>query len=282
MVEAMPVFFNRIKARKFTTAADTALEISPSNSATPNFVIEAGGKIRWSSGSATADTTLYRSAANTLKTDDSFDVASGHTYKIDGADVITATSLGSGITHSHLTSVGSLTSLNAATPSFTGPMNSSGTSTFSSVVSVNGSLTAATPSFTGPLTSSGLSTFSNEIALQQIKEKVTDGTISANVLTCDYATGAIFYTSATANFTLNITNLPVDNGNAMTITVVTSQGGTAGYPNVLQVGGSVQTIKWPNGNTAPSPNINKIDIFTFTLIRRSSAWTVLGSYSLNY
>ena len=249
----MPNFYNLLRARKFSTAADTALEIAPFSSATPNFVIEAGGKLKWSSGSANADTTLYRSAANTLKTDDSFDVASGHTYKIDGADVITATSLGSGVTHSHLTSIGNLTSL-----------------------------TAATPNFTGPLTSSGLSTFSNEIALQQIKEKVTDGTISANVLTCDYATGAIFYTSATANFTLNITNLPVDNGNAMTITVVTSQGGTAGYPNVLQVGGSVQTIKWPNGNTAPSPNINKIDIFTFTLIRRSSAWTVLGSYSLNY
>jgi len=238
MVEAMPNFYNLLRARKFSTAADTALEIAPFSSATPNFVIEAGGKLKWSSGSANADTTLYRSAANTLKTDDSFDVASGHTYKIDGADVITATSLGSGVTHSHLTSIGNLTSL-----------------------------TAATPNFTGPLTSSGLSTFSNEIALQQIK---------------DYATGAIFYTSATANFTLNITNLPVDNGNAMTITVVISQGGTAGYPNVLQVGGSVQTIKWPNGNTAPSPNINKIDIFTFTLIRRSSAWTVLGSYSLNY
>jgi len=46
MVEAMPNFYNRIKARKFTTAADTALEIAPHNSATPNFVIEAGRKIK--------------------------------------------------------------------------------------------------------------------------------------------------------------------------------------------------------------------------------------------
>jgi hypothetical protein len=117
----MPNFYNLLRARKFSTAADTAIEIAPVDSATPNFVIEAGGKLKWSSGSANADTTLYRSAANTLKTDDSFDVASGHTYKIDGADVLTATSLGSNIASSSLTSVGSLTSLDAATPSFTGP-----------------------------------------------------------------------------------------------------------------------------------------------------------------
>ena len=242
-----------MRARKFSTAADTALEVAPYDSATPNFAIEAGGRLKWSSGSAAADTNLYRSAANVLKTDDSFDLAFGHTYKIDGADVLTSISLGDAVVASSLTSVGSLTGL-----------------------------TAATPNFSGPLSSSGSSTFSNEVALQQIKEKVNDSTISANVLTCNYSTGGIFYTSATANFTLNITNLPTDNGNAITITAVVSQGGTAGYPNVLQVAGSAQTIKWPNGNTVPSPNINKIDIFTFTLIRRSSAWTVLGSYSLNY
>jgi hypothetical protein len=130
----MPNFYNLLRARKFSTAADTALEIAPVGSATPNFAIEAGGKLKWSSGSANADTTLYRSAANTLKTDDSFDVASGHTYKIDGADVLTATSLGSNITSSSLTSVGSLTSLDAATPSFTGPTTIDGSLT------VNGSI----------------------------------------------------------------------------------------------------------------------------------------------
>lgn len=111
MVEAMPNFYNLLRARKFSTAADTALEIAPVGSATPNFVIEAGGKLKWSSGSANADTTLYRSAANTLKTDDSFDIASGHTYKIDGADVLTANTLGNAVTNSSLTSVGTLSSL---------------------------------------------------------------------------------------------------------------------------------------------------------------------------
>ena len=57
---------------------------------------------------------MYRSAANTLKTDDSFDLASGQTYKVDGADVLTATSLGSSIINSSLTSVGTLSSLSVS------------------------------------------------------------------------------------------------------------------------------------------------------------------------
>jgi len=129
----MPNFYNLLRARKFSTAADTAVEISAYNSATPNFTIDAGGKLNWSSGSAVADTNLYRSAANVLKTDDSFNVASGHTYKIDGDDVLSATTLGDTIVSSSLTSVGNLTSLTAATPNFTGPANFSGPVIFSNI-----------------------------------------------------------------------------------------------------------------------------------------------------
>jgi hypothetical protein len=157
MVEAMPNFYNRLRARKFSSASDTALEIAPSSSATPNFTIDAGGKLNWSSGSANADTTLYRSAANTLKTDDSFDVASGHTYKIDGADVVTATSLGSGITHSHLTSVGNLTSLTAATPNFTGPAILNGNSILTTdLTSVPTAGSATSSDFVTVVTTGGL------------------------------------------------------------------------------------------------------------------------------
>ena len=93
----MPNFYNIIRAKKFNTAADTALEIAPYGSATPNFSIDAGGKLRWSSGSATADTTLYRTAASALKTDGSIEAVTG---------------------------------LTAATPSFSGPLTSAGVATF--------------------------------------------------------------------------------------------------------------------------------------------------------
>lgn len=85
----MPNFYNLIRARKFSTSSDTAIEISPSNSATPNFAIDAGGRLRWGSGSATADTNLYRSSSGVLKTD--------HSITIDGTltlpNVTTATGL---------------------------------------------------------------------------------------------------------------------------------------------------------------------------------------------
>ena len=72
----MPNFYDLIRARKFTTSSDTAIEIGPSSGATPNFAIDAGGKLKWSSGSATADTNLYRTSSGVLKTD--------HSITIDG------------------------------------------------------------------------------------------------------------------------------------------------------------------------------------------------------
>lgn len=107
----MPNFYNIIKAKKFSTVSDSAIEISPYDSATPNFRIDAGGKLNWGSGSAATDTNLYRSSANTLKTDDNFDLATGQSYKINGYSVLNSTTLGSGVVNSSLTSVGTLTGL---------------------------------------------------------------------------------------------------------------------------------------------------------------------------
>jgi hypothetical protein len=235
----MPNFYNIIRAKKFNTAADTAVEISAYNSATPNFTIDAGGKLNWSSGSATADTNLYRSAANVLKTDDSFDVASGKTFKIDGTDVLTSTSLGSSVVSSSLTSVGTLSSL----------------------------------------------VVTGRSDISEIREVISSVSVSSGTLTCNYNNACVFYVASmsgvSGNFTVNITNVPTDNDYAITISIIVNQGATGYYPNVLQIAGSSQSIKWLN-DTAPSVNANKIDIYNFTLIRISDAWVVLGSASNNY
>jgi hypothetical protein len=121
--------------------------------------------------------------------------------------------------------------------------------------------------------------------IQQIREKVVDSSISTNVMTCDYSSGAIFYqsTNPSENFTVNITNAPTDDGNAITISIFVVQGTTGYIPSALQVAGSGQTIKWAGGSApTPTSSSEKIDLFTFTLIRRSSTWTVLGSANLNY
>lgn len=134
-------------------------------------------------------------------------------------------------------------------------------------------------------TLTGNVSFTGRTDVQEIRETVVDGTIAANVLTADYTTGAIFFvgTSPSANFTLNMTNMPTDNGTAITIVVMVTQGATGYIPNAVQIGGVSQTLKWLGG-TPPTPTSSsgKIDIFNFTFVRRSSAWTVMGNTSLNY
>ena len=235
----MPNFYNIIRAKKFSTTADTAVEIGPSTSATPNFAIDAGGKLNWSSGSAIADTNLYRSAANVLKTDDSFNVASGQTYKVDGTDVLSSTALGSGVVSSSLTSVGTLSSL----------------------------------------------IISGRTDIAEIREAVSSVSVSSGTLTCNFNNACVFYIASmsgvSSNFTVNLTNIPTDNDFAMTISIIVNQTTTGYYPSVLQIAGTPASIKWVN-DSAPSVNASKIDIYNFTLIRISNAWTVLGSASNNY
>jgi hypothetical protein len=118
-----------------------------------------------------------------------------------------------------------------------------------------------------------------------VREVLVDASVSASVVTADYSTGDIFYvgTAPSSNFTVNLTNAPTDNGKVITVVIFVTQGSTGYYPSVVQVAGSAQTIKWAN-SAAPIPtsSAGKIDIFSFTFVRRSSAWTVFGSSNLGY
>ena len=135
------------------------------------------------------------------------------------------------------------------------------------------------------VTSTGNVAISGRIDKTTIRESVADTSVSASVVTADYATGDIFYvgTAPGSNFTVNLTNAPTDDGKAITVVIFVTQGATGYIPNVVQVAGSAQTIKWANG-AAPTPtsSAGKIDIFSFTFVRRSSAWTVFGSSNLGY
>lgn len=68
----MPTFLERIRARKFTSAASNAVDIGVNGDTQARLAIDAGGKLVWGGGSATGDVTLYRDSANILKTDDTF------------------------------------------------------------------------------------------------------------------------------------------------------------------------------------------------------------------
>lgn len=79
----MAQHLNKIDLKKFASASSSALEFSAStdSASAPRLRIEAGGKHTWSDGSVTGDTNLYRSAANTLKTDDYFVAEGGLTVE---------------------------------------------------------------------------------------------------------------------------------------------------------------------------------------------------------
>lgn len=130
-----------------------------------------------------------------------------------------------------------------------------------------------------------INTVKTSSAFVGIAEAVTDYTFASNVGTLNLNSGNIsfFGTAPTANFTLNVTNVPTGNGQAITLTIFVTQGSTGYIPTTFQIDGTGQTIKWANG-AAPTPtsSAGKIDVFSFTLIRRSSAWSVFASSINNF
>ena len=68
------------------SASSEAIRTKVAGEANARMSMDAGGKITWGSGSASGDVTLYRSAANTLKTDDTLVATTGIvTLATDGA-----------------------------------------------------------------------------------------------------------------------------------------------------------------------------------------------------
>jgi hypothetical protein len=137
----------------------------------------------------------------------------------------------------------------------------------------------------GGLTASGAVSLSGTVDIQEMREALVATTITSNSAACDWSAGNIYWigTAPSANFTVALTNVPTDNNKIMTINVFVTQGATGYIPNALSIAGSAQTIKWPSA-AAPTPTsvAGRIDVFTFTLVRISSAWTVLGSSNLNW
>ena len=68
------------------SASSEALRTKVSGESNARMSMDAGGKITWGTGSASGDVTLYRSAANILKTDDTLVATTGIvTLATDGA-----------------------------------------------------------------------------------------------------------------------------------------------------------------------------------------------------
>jgi len=119
----------------------------------------------------------------------------------------------------------------------------------------------------------------------ELREEVLSSSISASVLTANYEDGLIHHVVSppTANFTVNVTNVPTENNKSFILSILVVQGTTGYIPDAIEVDSVSQSIRWPN-NTAPTPtsSVGKIDSFVFTFIRLSNSWIVLGNSNLNF
>ena len=109
-----------------------------------------------------------------------------------------------------------------------------------------------------------------------VKERYSSISGATGVVTHDCDNGHIFYhTSISANFTANFTNLGLSTNYSTNLTLILNQGASAYIPTAVQIGGSAQTINW-QGGSAPSGTSNGIDAVSFTILRVSGSYIVLG------
>jgi hypothetical protein len=122
-------------------------------------------------------------------------------------------------------------------------------------------------------------------SVSEISETLSNLILVSNSASPNFVNGGLFYisASATGNFTLDLQNVPTTDSRVLTISFIVVQGSTGYIPSVIRIGGSAQTIKWVGGSApTPTSSSGKIDIFTFTFIRSSSSWQVLGSSTRNF
>lgn len=167
-----------------------------------------------------------------------------------------------------------------------------GNSSIAGTLGVTGNITASadltvtgTTTFNGAVNLNNTSRITGRFDVQEMREDIATASITSNVMTLSYTAANVFYngTGPSANYTINVQNVPTDNDKTMAISVIQVQGGTGYIPSAFQIGGSAVTIKW-GGGTAPTATSSsgKIDIFNFTLLRVGNAWQVLGSANLNF
>lgn len=145
---------------------------------------------------------------------------------------------------------------------------------------------SVSPTFTGTAIFDGI-TVTGSARFQEMIEDIVDVAHASNVLTLDYNSGNVFYMAtafaASPAVTVNITNAPTTDGRVFTVTLFAVQGATGYNPSVLNINGSAATIRWAGGVTpTPTSSAGKIDIYSFTIIRRASAWTALASAVTNF
>ena len=127
------------------------------------------------------------------------------------------------------------------------------------------------------VSSSSEVTFTRDVHFDRgVEEKFGSLSGQSGTVTHNLNDGHVFYhTTPAGDFTANFTNFNLDDGYTTSITIIVNQGVTPRVVSAVQIAGSAQTINW-QGGSAPSGTANGIDAFSFTILRNSSSYIVLG------
>ena len=127
------------------------------------------------------------------------------------------------------------------------------------------------------VSSSSEVTFTRDVHFQRgVEERFGSLSGQSGTVTHNLNDGHVFYhTTPAGDFTANFTNFNLDDGYTTSITIIVNQGVTARVVSAVQIEGSAQTIEW-QGGSAPTGTANGLDAFSFTILRNSSSYIVLG------
>ena len=160
----------------------------------------------------------------------------------------------------------------------------SGTVTVSIDTAVTADLTTAqtftNKTFTKPV--------SNNAILKAPVERMTiSATAATGTVAFDTQTQGVLYytTNASANFTLNFTNVNSNLaiGDSISCVFLNTNGTTAYYPTAFQVDSSSVTPKWSGGTAPAAGNASSIDSYSFIIIKTANAtFTVLAGGAVKF
>ena len=150
------------------------------------------------------------------------------------------------------------------------------------VVSLAGSETLTNKTLTAPTVNDATSNYPTIKAPTETANIVAAA--ATGTINIDVETSTIWYytTNASANHTLNFrynsgtslsSKLAV--GETITIVWITPNGGTAYYPNVINIDGSAVTPKVQGGTAISAGNASATDIYSFTIMKTAATPTYL-------
>jgi hypothetical protein len=166
----------------------------------------------------------------------------------------------------NITSVGNLTNLtvngNVSANFITGTLATATQPNITSVGTLSG------------LTVTGTSTLTSLIARSSAESMIVRTLVSGSI-NYDYLDGTVYYHTLNGNASINFINVPATGPIAAVFVLIVQQGGPPYNFTSVSIGGTAHTINWLGG-VAPVAATNKLEAYSFTLLRTGSTWTVAG------